>query len=168
MIKIYARNIFRFVVVILLQVIIFDNIELSGYLNPYYYVIFILLLPFEVPNWLLLVSAFFLGFTMDIVSLTPGMHTSATLFMAFLRPFVLQGFSPREGYDSGTYPRISYYGLLWFTKYAFILVLAHHAFLFTVEVFRFTEIGHILLRTVLSSILTTFLILVSQFFVFRR
>ena len=168
MIKIYGRNIFRFFVVIMLQVLIFDNIEISGYLNPYFYVIFILLMPFETPKWLLLLSAFFLGLTFDIFSMTLGMQASACVFMAFLRPFILQGFSPRDGYDAGTFPRVSYYGFLWFAKYAFILVFAHHLFLFTVEVFRFSEMGHILLRTILSSLLTTVLILISQFFFFRR
>lgn len=168
MIKVYGRNIVRFFVVILLQVLIFDNVEINGYLNPYFYVIFILLLPFETSKWVLLLSAFLLGLTLDIFSMTPGMQASACVFMAFLRPFVLQGFSPRDGYDAGTYPRVSFYGLIWFAKYTFILVFAHHAFLFTVEVFRFSELGHILLRTILSSLLTTVLILISQFFFFRR
>ena len=168
MIKIYTRNIIRFFVVILLQVIIFNNIEINGYLNPYFYVIFILLMPFEIPGWLLLSTAFFLGFTMDMFMSTPGMHASATLFMAFLRPFVLKIFSPRDGYEPGTFPRIYYYGISWFAKYTFILVVAHHLFLFLVEMFRFSDLPQILLRTILSSILTTILILISQFFIYRR
>ena len=117
MIRIYIRNIIRFFTVILLQILIFNNIEVSGYLNPYFYVIFILLLPFEVPGWLLLSTAFALGFTMDMFMSTPGMHASATVFMAFLRPFVLKNFSPRDGYEPGTFPRVHYYGINWFAKY---------------------------------------------------
>ncbi len=168
MISIYIRNIIRFFTVILLQILLFNNIEVSGYLNPYFYVIFILLIPFEVPGWLLLSTAFVLGFTMDMLMSTPGMHASATVFMAFLRPFVLKNFSPRDGYEPGTFPRVHYYGINWFAKYTLILVVAHHLFLFMVEMFRFSDLPQILLRTILSSLITTFFILISQFFIYRR
>ncbi|HYW94786.1 MAG TPA: rod shape-determining protein MreD [Bacteroidales bacterium] len=168
MIKIYLRNIIRFFTVILVQVLIFNNMEVSGYLNPYFYVIFILLMPFEVPGWLLLSTAFVLGFTMDLFMSTPGMHASATVFMAFLRPFVLKNISPRDGYEPGTFPRVHFYGISWFAKYTFLLVLAHHLFLFMVEMFRFSDLPQIIIRTILSSLITTLLILISQFFIYRR
>ncbi len=168
MIRLYVRNIIRFFTVVLLQVLIFNNIEVNGYLNPYFYVIFILLMPFEVPGWLLMLTAFTLGFSIDLFTSTPGMHASATVFMAFLRPFVLKNFSPRDGYEPGTYPRVYYYGINWFAKYTFILVVAHHLFLFFIEIFRFGDLSQILLRTILSSLLTTLLILISQFFIYRR
>ena len=168
MIKVYLRNILRFFVVILLQILLFDNIELSGYINPYFYVIFIILLPFESPKEILLTIAFLLGLTMDLLYITPGIHTSATVFMAFLRPFILQSFAPRDGYEPGTFPRIYYYGLAWFAKYTFLLVFAHHFLLFFVEVFSIRDLPDILLRTIFSGILTTVLILISQYFIYRK
>ncbi len=168
MIKIYLRNIVRFFIVILLQILVFNNIEVNGYLVPYFYVIFILLMPFEVPGWLLLTTAFFLGLTIDLFMNTPGMHASATVFMAFLRPFVLKNFSPRDGYEPGTFPRVYYYGIRWFAKYTFILVVAHHLFLFMIEMFRFGDLPQIIIRTILSSFITTVLIVISQFFIYRR
>lgn len=168
MIKVYLRNIVRFFVVVLLQVLVFDNMEISGYLNPYFYVIFIILMPFETPGWLLLSIAFLLGLTIDIFSMTPGMHAAATVFMAFLRPFVLGVFAPRDGYETGTFPRLHYYGFLWFLKYSFMLVVAHHLFLFSIEVFRIGEAGHILIRTIFSAGFTTALIVLSQYFIYRK
>ncbi len=168
MIKIYLRNILRFFVVVFLQVLLFDNVELNGYINPYFYVIFIILLPFESPKEILLTIAFLLGLTMDLLYMTPGIHTSAAVFMAFLRPFVLQSFAPRDGYDPGTFPRVHYYGFRWFGKYTFLLVLAHHFLLFSVEVFSMKEFPDVILRTVLSSFLTTGLILISQYFIYRK
>ena len=44
-------------------------------------------------------------------------------------------FSPREGYQSGTYPRLAQFGLEWFVKYTVMLVLIHHFTLFYLEVF---------------------------------
>jgi hypothetical protein len=134
----------------------------------YVYVLFILLLPFEIPGWVLLSAAFALGFTVDMFSQTLGMHTAASVFMAFLRPGILRMISPRDGYETGTSPRILHMGLEWFLKYTVILVIAHHFVLFYVEVFRFSEFFSTLLRVVLSATLSVILIILSQYFIFRR
>ena len=168
MIRIYLRNILRFFTVILLQVLLIDNIQLNGYLSPFFYVIFIILLPFETPKWLLLTLAFLLGLGVDLFNGTPGMHAAASVFMAFMRPFTLKNFSPRDGYESGTFPRVYFYGIEWFAKYAIILVLSHHFFLFFLESFRFTDIFFTLSRITLSTLLTSTLIVLSQFFIYRK
>jgi hypothetical protein len=124
-------------------------------------------MPFETPGWLLLTVAFILGLSVDVFSHTIGMHTSATVFMAFLRPYVLHSISPRDGYEFGTYPRIHYYGFTWFLKYALILVFFHHLFLFYIEVFRFVEFFDTLLRVILSTIFSVIFIVLSQFITFR-
>jgi len=168
MIRIYLRNILRFFTVLLIQVLLLDNIQMGGYLSPYFYVIFIILLPFETPKWLLLSLAFLLGLSVDLFNGTPGMHAAASVFMAFLRPFILKNFSPRDGYEAGTFPRVYFYGIEWFAKYAIILVLSHHLFLFFVETFRFSDIFFTMGRTILNTILTSVLIVLSQFFIYRR
>ncbi len=168
MIKVLPRNIARFIILITAQIIIFNNIEFSGYINPYIYVLFLLLLPFETPKWTLLISAFLLGLSVDLFSETLGMHTAATVFMAFLRPYVLEIFSPRDGYESGTFPRVAYYGVSWFTKYAFVLILAHHLLLFYIEIFRIGGFFSTFLRVLLSVIFTLGFIVISQFFIYRR
>ena len=48
---VFVRNIIRFVFLVLLQVLILNNIQFSGYINPYFYIYFILLLPFDTPRW---------------------------------------------------------------------------------------------------------------------
>jgi rod shape-determining protein MreD len=168
MINVLPRNIVRFFLLILVQVFVFNNIEISGYVNPYIYILFLILLPFETPPWLTLLLGFVLGFTIDIFAETIGMHSAATVFVAFIRPYVLSYFAPRDGYESGTFPRISYYGLLWFFKYATILVLAHHFILFYLEMFSFHDFFATFLRVLLSTLFSSFLIIVSQYFIFRN
>ncbi|MBN2524224.1 MAG: rod shape-determining protein MreD [Bacteroidales bacterium] len=168
MIKVISRNILRFLMLVLLQVMIFNNIEISGYLNPYIYIIFIILLPFETPAWVCLLLGFFLGLSIDIFTETIGMHTAATVFIAYIRPYILSSFAPRDGYESGTFPRVYYYGLPWFIKYASLLVFAHHLVLFYVEMFQFQDFFSTLLRVILSSLFSITLIVVSQYFVFRK
>lgn len=164
MIKALPRYIISFILLLTLQILVLNNIQLSGFINPYLYVLFILILPFETPKWMLLILAFIMGMVVDLFSHTPGMHTSATLFMAFLRPYVLEFFSPRDGYETETYPILRYYGLNWFLKYTTILVLAHHLFLFYVEVFRFSDFFLTLGRALASSVFTIILVLISQYF----
>jgi cell shape-determining protein MreD len=168
MIKVLPRNLLRFVVLVLFQVLILNNIQISGYLNPYVYVLFILLLPFETPHWLMLVTAFLLGLSIDLFSQTPGIHAFATVFMAFFRPVVLNVLSPRDGYGSGSYPRIFYYGLEWFLKYSLTLIFIHHFVLFFMEVFRISGFFHTLLRVVASTVFSTLIVVISQYMVFKK
>jgi rod shape-determining protein MreD len=168
MIHSYIKHIIILITAVILQVLIFDNIRLGGYINPYFYLIFILVLPFETPRWLLLLSAFLLGFIIDVFNDSYGMHSAASVFLAFLRPFVLRIFSPREGYDNGTLPRISYYGTAWFVKYAAVLVFSHHFLLFMLEIFRFDGFAYAIIRIILSSFITTSIVVASQFFIFRK
>ncbi len=168
MISVYLNNIFRFVILILLQVFVFDNIRLGGYMNPNIYVLFILLLPFNISGWVLLSSSFFLGFFTDIFYNTMGMHSAACVLMAFLRPFALKIYSPKDGYESGVQPGIKYYGLSWFLKYSVSLIFVHHFFLFTLEVFRLDEFHHTFLRIILSSVLTIVIIVLSQYLIYRK
>lgn len=168
MIKLLGRNIIRFILLVLVQVLIINNIQFSGFVVPYLYVLFILLMPFETPKWLLIVSAFALGLSVDLFTQTPGMHAAACVLMAFLRPFILEMSAPRDGYEAGTFPRIHYYGFQWFLRYTVILVLAHHFILFYIEVFRFSEFFSTFLRVLLSSLFSVILIMLSQYFIYRK
>ncbi|HRW62228.1 MAG TPA: rod shape-determining protein MreD [Bacteroidales bacterium] len=168
MIKRLPRYIINFILLVFLQVFIFNNIQFSGFINPYIYIIFILLLPFETPKWLILFLAFLLGLTVDLFTNTIGMHSSATVFMAFLRPYLLKVLAPRDGYEAETLPQLNYYGFGWFLRYASVLVIVHHLFLFYIEVFSFSNFFFTLLRVILSSIFSIFLIVISQYFFYSK
>lgn len=165
---IVIRNIARFLVVILFQVLVLDNVMINGYMIPQIYILFILLMPFETPRWAQLVSGFLLGMGIDLFLNTPGMHTFATVVVAFVRPYLLNLLAPRDGYESDSFPRIHYYGFLWFLKYTLIIVLLHHFVLFYLEVFQLKDFLSTLLRVILSAILSTSTIVLSQYFVFRK
>ncbi len=168
MIKNFGQYLVGFIVLILLQVLVLNNIQFSGFINPYIYVLLILLLPITIPGWLLIIVSFFLGLTIDMFTNTLGVHASATVFMAALRPAVLLALSNRGEYEQGAAPRISTMGLAWFFKYTIVLVFAHHLFLFFIEVFKFNSFYLVLWRTFLSTIFSTLIILLSQFVIFRK
>jgi hypothetical protein len=97
-----------------------------------------------------------------------GMHTAATVLIAFLRPYLLNLFAPRDGYEPDTYPRIYYYGFTWFLKYTLIIVFVHHFVLFYLEVFNLKDFFSTFLRVILSTLLSVSTIVLSQYFVFRK
>lgn len=168
MINEIIRNIIRFFVLVLVQVLIIKNIELGRFINPFIYVLFLIILPFETPKWALLFIAFLLGITVDMFYDTAGLHAAACVFLAYIRPGVLTLFSPRDGYESGTQPTIQYLGIPWFLSYAGILVVTHHLILFYLEIFRFSEFFSTFFRVIISSVSTMLLIVVTQYLFNRK
>ncbi len=167
MINEIIKQLFRFIFLLLLQVLVLNNIQFSGYINPYLYVLFILMMPFDTPSWVVLSGGFLMGLSVDTFMNTAGMHAAATVAMAFVRSSVLKIFAPREGYEFGTEPTLRYMGPAWYLSYSTILVSIHHLVFFYIEVFRFSEFFSTLLRIVLSILFTMILVMLSQFLIYK-
>jgi rod shape-determining protein MreD len=161
-------NLLRFIILVFLQVFLLKNITLYNLSTPYLYIMFILLLPFEIPNVLLFALAFILGLTIDSFYDTPGLHAASCVLLAFVRILFISITVQKDGFDNEPEPTLNVMGLRWFFTYALILTLAHHFFLFNLEVFRFSEMPYTLSRFVLSSIFTVFLMLLSGFLFYRK
>jgi rod shape-determining protein MreD len=152
------------VLLILLQILVLNNIQFSGFVNPYVYIMIILLLPSVTQAWLILIISFLTGLTIDLFTGSPGMHASATLLAGFSRPFVLRLIAPRDGYESGSDLSMSAYGFRWFFIYTTTIVLIHHTTLFFLEVFRFTDFFRTIFRILLSSFFTIGFILLIEYY----
>jgi len=162
------QNIIRFVFLILLQVLVLNHVQWSGFVNPYIYVLFILLLPYETPKWLLLLSAFLLGLMIDMFGNTSGMHAAATVLMAFARPGILRLIAPRDGYESETKLTAFVMGFKWFITYVSLAVLLHHAAYFFIEAFSFSEFFFTFFKALLNSLITILLIILGQYIFSKR
>ena len=151
----------------MLQVLIFSNIQFGGYVNPYVYVLFVLLLPVDIKGWVLLVVSFLLGLTIDMFSDTGGMHAAATVFMAFCRPGVIRLISVKADFEPGTVPSVNNMNATWIMTYSVLLILLHHGLLFFLEIFRFTEVLQTLQRIAFSSAFTFIFVMLGFFLVDR-
>jgi len=156
-----------FILLILFQGLILNNVEFGGYIVPFLYVFFILALPFETPSWMVLLFGFFLGIFIDSFTSTLGMHTAANVFMAFCRSYLLKLMAPRGGYEINLRPNVQSMGLTWYLLYASILVLLHHLFLFYIESFKFTQFFYTLGRAFASAFFTIVLVLIVQLFNYK-
>lgn len=157
------QQVFRFFFLIALQVIILNHIQWSGYVNPYVYVLFILLLPVEIPNWLLLVISLITGLIIDMFGNSGGIHAAACVLMGFSRPGILRLIAPRDGYESETRLTPQVMGFNWFITYTSMMVLIHHFAYFYLEVFRFSEFFMTFLKVLINSAITIGLILLGQY-----
>ena len=174
--NVYIKNILRFFVIILLQVLILNKITLrwwsepSGFpvFIPYVYPLFILLLPFETPVWALLILGFVLGSTVDVFMNTAGMHACATLLIAYLRTNVLSALLPRNLSEyAGQHPNIKTMGWMPFLVYSAFLIIIHHFVYFTIELWNFSNFGFLLLKVVASA-LTSMLFIIVYLLLFTR
>ncbi|NQY05527.1 MAG: rod shape-determining protein MreD [Flavobacteriaceae bacterium] len=157
----------QFIVVVLIQVLILNQIDFTSYnLDPYLYIIFILLFPVQVNRSLFIFLCFLLGLTIDMFSNSGGIHATSCLIIGFIRPVILK-FSFGTSYEfhqlkitqSELGSRITYFT---------ILIVIHHLLLFIQDYFSFTYIIRILLQTLYSSIFTLFLIVISSILLRKR
>jgi len=168
------RYVFRFILVILFQVMVLNNVQFSGYINPYIYIWYILVLPFETPGWVLLLSSFLLGLGVDVFpqglagnGSSLGTHAASSVLIAFLRPTILRRLNPRDEYEPGTYPDSKNYGIIWFVTYALIMIGIHHFVLFFLEDLSLRDILRTFLRILLSGVFSLVLILLWEGIRFR-
>lgn len=156
----------RFAFLALFQIFILNNIQLFGYLNPYLYVLFILTLPARTNRVNLLFWAFALGWIIDIAENSGGIHLSATLTLAFIRPYLL-GLVVASNKEL---ERVNLWtlGASRFLTYVTVGVLVHHLWLFSLEAFSIREVVSIMTRTLVSVPITLLMIYILQLFVYRE
>ena len=157
----------QFILLVLLQVMVLNNIQFSSFVNPFLYILFIIWLPIDTSKLLVMTLAFFIGISVDVFTDTLGMHTSACVFLAFVRPFILSLLAPRDGYEANQKPTMNDFDLQWFLIYASLCTLLHHLFLFFVEIFTFSDFFSTLGRALASSGFTLLLIMIIQFFYYN-
>lgn len=157
---------FRFIILVLLQVLVLNYINFLGYINPYLYILFILLYPLKNNRVIFILLSFLLGLTIDMFLDSGGVHAAASVTIAFLRPFVLK-FSFGAVYDHQTmkFGNVEFGAKL---TYFVILTVIHHFILFSLEIFNISKIILILQNTLFSSIFTIILCILATIIFSRR
>ena len=161
------NTIILFVGLVLLQIVVLNNINFLGYINPFLYIFFIFLYPLKKIDINLIFLSFFLGLSIDFFLNTGGINAAATLFIAYIRIPVLKLVIGKREID---YSTTSIDKLTFSKKYTFILVLTiiHHFIVFGLEYFKWGRFDIILLKTVLTTIFTMILLMISFTFVPRK
>jgi hypothetical protein len=166
--NVILRNSIRFVVIILLQTLVFNQIEIGFGVHLMIQPLFIMLLPFETSVFTLMILSFSLGLIIDVFSNTYGLNASSLVLMAYLRPIIFKLYGPREGYDPLKEPSIFDMGSRWFLFTFGFLILIHHFWFFLVEIFRFDQFLLILQKTLFSVIVSFILCVILQTFLIKK
>ena len=149
-------NIWRFVALVFLQVFLLNNINLAGYINPYIYILFIVLFPLDGNKGLLIFLSFLLGLSVDIFEDSGGVQAAACVFIAYIRPFVLKySFGVSYEYNSVKLQIASPTERL---TYLASMVFIHHFVMFALEIFSFEHLMLLLKSTLFSGVFTLVLI----------
>lgn len=160
-------NIFRWFVLLFVQIFLLRNMGFYDLSTPFVYVLFLLVLPFGIPNLLLFLIAFGTGLTLDAFYDTLGVHTSACVALAFVRVLFISISVTRDAFDEPE-PSLGNMGFKWFGIYAILCILAHHLVVFFLEAFKLNEIGYTLTRCLISVAFTFFLVLLVEFIFHNR
>lgn len=145
-------NLARFILLLAAQVLIFNNINFLGYINPFPYILFIILYPVNGNKYGLLMASFLLGLLMDMFLNSGGVHATSCLVLAFFRPAIFK-FSFGLSYE---YQTVKINDVLTPERFSFILlsVVLHHVILFILEIFTIDFFLNIVVRTLVSTLFT--------------
>lgn len=156
-----SKDIFKYGFLILifpvLQEILFNHINLFGFINPLIYLSFVFVFPVLKNKSWTLIAAFTLGLLIDMLTNEGGINTFALVFVTNFRLFILRFIKGTGFSDSETIDLKELSAPIQFT-WVLIIALIHHFLVFFLEQFSFHRFGHLLLKTVLTALLTTLVI----------
>jgi len=159
-------SLIAFILYVLAQVF-FKNLVLFNTGFCFLYVAFILLMPIETDNLILMIAGFIMGFTVDVFYNSLGLHALTMVLIGYLRNYWLNTITPQGGYDPGAMPNIPSQGVQWFLVYTMPLVFIHHLTLFLVESTG-TLFWYSMLKTISSLMFTMTVIVILQYLLPQR
>lgn len=164
MTKLVISNILRFVALILVQILVLNNVNLGGYLIPFFYILAVLMLPTRVGNIPLLLIAFAAGAMVDLFCNIPGFHTFSCTLMAFARILVGNRMLTRDDPNEAIIdvPSVHTVPFQPFAAYLFVMSLVYSVSYCLLEAFSFGNFWLTLLSILLDTAVTWLLLLLYQ------
>ncbi len=153
----------RFLIISIIQILIlkYINIGWEGEVNIrlFLYPLFVMLIPINIPRTVIILLAFGFGLLIDMFYDSPGLHTFAFVFIAWFRKILLKFLEPIEGYKIDSSLTMSNFGFNWFLSYSSALLFINISLYFLFEAFAFQYIPEVIIKTILSFILSEILVI---------
>ena len=154
----WTKQLGRYVIVMLLQVLLFNQLQLWGVCHPYIYVLCLLMMPITLPHSADMVIGAVVGLIMDVFCNSLGIHMASCILLMFIRPYLLGGIvNDKDRLNEQISLRTL--GPEAMLKYVAILVLIHHLTVFALAAWSWSHIGFVLLETVVSSVVTILVVI---------
>lgn len=157
MINNILRGLFYFVVFVVIQIWVLNNIHFLRIATPFLYLYFIIKLPVGISQTQVVFFSFLAGLTIDTFTNTPGMHAAACTLAGFIREPLIRFFMGKD-LPEGIYPSYKTFGFGGFFRYVVAFVVLHHVALFLLESLTFFDPVFLIVRIAASAVMTTLLI----------
>ena len=148
-----------FLILIITQVIICNNICLFNVAVPIIFIYLIIRLPMTLNINYVLTISFIMGLIIDIFSNTQGMHALSCTIIAFVRKPLLKLYIPREEDITDGDVSIKSIGFASYFKYLLSIILIYCTCVFVVESFSLFNIYRLITQIISSSIISLIIIL---------
>ncbi|MDR1631760.1 MAG: rod shape-determining protein MreD [Dysgonamonadaceae bacterium] len=146
-----------FILLVLLQVWLFNNIHLFGVATPFVYLYFVLKLPVKMNRNTALMLSALMGLVIDLFGSTLGLNMSVMVIVGFLRFYLLKLFAPRDVYEDYV-PSFEALGNFMFVRYVGAMTLIHVTILHIMESFTLFDPIKLVSQILGSFVLTVLLI----------
>ena len=154
----WTKQIGRYLLIMLLQVLLFDQLQLWGACHPYIYVLCLLMMPITLPHSVDMLIGAFAGFIMDIFCNSLGVHMAACILLMYIRPYLI-GVIVNDKDRLNEQISLHAIGMEALLKYTVIMVLIHHLTVFSLAAWSWSHMGFVLLETIVSSTITILLVI---------
>ena len=131
-------NIIRFILLVLVQVLVFNRLNFFGFINPMVYILFLYWYPIKENRAAFIGLSFLLGLSIDFFSDTMALHSAATITIAYLRPVIMR-FIFGINYEFQSFKLSNTTRAQQFTFLA-LLILVHHLVYFSLEIFSIANL----------------------------
>ena len=147
-------NVIAALFLILLQIFVVRELNLWGIGFCYIYTSILLLIPITFSKGYSLLIAFFLGLFVDVFYSTPGVNASASVMLAFLKPYVFKSIPTQANFEENDLITPHNFGLINFIVFGFILLVIHHFLIFQLEAYSSEFIWASIYKSIVSSLFT--------------
>ena len=163
--KTIIKYIYQLPIFLLIQIYVLNEILFAAYINPYLYLIILIIMPIKTPKWFLLIYAFTFGLLIDVFSGNLGIHSTACLIMVIIKSSISKITIPHNIIEDNDELIMQKIGAKSFMLFSSILIFIHHAILFLLEHAAFNF--QILIKIILSTLITSIIIYITQLFFYK-
>lgn len=167
MIYSYFGRIRQIMIILALQVLVFDYIHLWGYATPLLGVMVVVYSPLSDNRVTNLVMSFMAGIVMDMFTNSPGVAAASMTLTSFVQHPLLEMMVPKDS-DENMLPSWHTMGMSSYSAYLAIMLAVYHVAYFVLEVFSFINPVDMIISIVSSYVLSFILAMSFELFRFAK
>ena len=136
----------------------FNNVNFLGFINPWIYILIIIIIPQNIKNNHLIIISFFIGIILDSLFYTFAINTISLISVSWIRPLIIKKLFSGKNYNKKNFISIRNNGFYAYLKYASIITLIHHSIIVIIDYTFFVNFSDIIVKIIMSSLMSIIII----------